>query len=68
MHNYYAIKRWHGDYDVRIPANTWVGSSDDESRSNDTISSEIIFNRNYVKHKLENGLVRIWRVSHMTVT
>ena len=67
MHNYFAIKRWHGDYDVRIPADSLV-STDDGASSRETMSSEITFNRNYVKHKLENGLVRIWRVSHMTTT
>ena len=67
MHNYYAIKRWHGDYDVRIPADSLI-STDDEHTSKETMSSEIIFNRNYVKHKLENGLVRIWRVSRVTTT
>ena len=52
MYNYHQIKAWH---------DTREKSSDGSSiHAKDTEDS---FSRHYVKTKLENGLLRVWRVS-----
>lgn len=50
MHNYHKIKKWHDSADSRRPTNTSERKEEDA------------FNRNYVRTKLENGLLRVWRV------
>ena len=58
MHNYHQIKLWHDSYDSKC-ARMEVGE-DGASRA------DITFNRNYVRQKLEHGLIRVWRVSWST--
>ena len=55
MYNYHQIKHWH---DTREKVEK---SSDDSSIH--MSDSEDSFSRHYVKTKLENGLLRVWRVS-----
>ena len=50
MHNYHKIKKWHDSADSRRLSNM------------DGNKEEDAFNRNYVQTKLENGLLRVWRV------
>lgn len=50
LHNYYRIKEWHSSYEA--------GSGENGQDVN-----EEALNRIYVKTKLENGLLRVWRVS-----
>ena len=52
MYNYYKIKSWHD--------NTKESSESSYVQINDMGDS---FSRHYVKTKLENGLLRVWRVS-----
>jgi hypothetical protein len=52
MYNYHQIKKWHGARD-----------GDVETENNP--DAEDTFSRHYVKTKLENGLLRVWRVSAM---
>ena len=54
MYNYHQIKSWHGARDVAQM------SSESGSIHKDDADS---FSRHYVKTKLENGLLRVWRVS-----
>ena len=63
MHNYYQIRHWHSE--SRAPASTPLSllSADLSSEEDGRSSAELAFDRNYVKQKLDNGLVRIWRVS-----
>ena len=55
MYNYNQIKRWH------------VTQDEAEKSSGDSPicvnSAEDSFSRHYVKTKLENGLLRVWRVN-----
>ena len=53
MYNYCQIKEWHSKNYTRTP------SLDGEEPS----SVDIAFNRSYVRQKLDNGLLRVWRVS-----
>ena len=53
MYNYCQIKEWHSKNYARTP------SLDGEEPS----SVDIAFNRSYVRQKLDNGLLRVWRVS-----
>ena len=52
MYNYHQIKNWHGARD-----------GDVERFSENNPDAEDTFSRHYVKTKLENGLLRVWRVS-----
>ena len=52
MHSYHQVKVWHDLYDVKSA----------DSLSEYENQAEISFNRNYVKTKLANGLLRVWRV------
>lgn len=54
MYNYHQIKNWHGARD------------DVEKSSENGPDAEDSFSRHYVKTKLENGLLRVWRVSTKT--
>ncbi len=49
LHNYYKVREWHS-------------SSETTSSGEGQEASEETFNRNYVRTKLENGLLRVWRV------
>lgn len=49
LHNYHQVKEWHTMSQVA------AGTEGQDP-------SEDAFNRNYVKAKLENGLLRVWRV------
>ena len=51
MHNYHQIKLWHEQYDSKSTAARM-----------DREDAEVAFNRNYVRQKLEHGLLRVWRV------
>ena len=55
MYNYHQIKRWHDSRDKAENA-----SGDSSICVNDADDS---FSRHYVKTKLENGLLRVWRVN-----
>ena len=55
MYNYHRIKSWHDTLDRAEKS-----SGDSSIRVSDTEDS---FSRHYVKTKLENGLLRVWRVS-----
>ncbi|XP_064402332.1 syndetin-like isoform X2 [Halichondria panicea] len=48
LHNYYKVREWHS-------------SSETTSSGEGQEASEETFNRNYVRTKLENGLLRVWR-------
>ena len=52
MYNYHQIKNWHGDRDGGV-----------DKSSENSPDAEDSFSRHYVKTKLENGLLRVWRVS-----
>ena len=52
MYNYHQIKYWHGARDCDV-----------EKSSENNSDAEDSFSRHYVKTKLENGLLRVWRVS-----
>ena len=54
MYNYHQIKNWHGARD------------DIEKSSENSPDAEDSFSRHYVKTKLENGLLRVWRVRTKT--
>ena len=54
MHNYHQIKLWHEQYDSKSTA-----------ARKDREDAEVAFNRNYVRQKLEHGLLRVWRVRKM---
>ena len=54
MYNYYKIKSWHDNHDISDK-----GSESSHAYVNDERDS---FSRHYVKTKLENGLLRVWRV------
>ena len=67
MHNYYQVRQWHAEFDHRLPKSplsllSELGEEEEEERKK-LASAELAFNRNYVRQKLDNGLVRIWRVS-----
>ena len=51
MHTYHQIKLTHERRDER------------EETSEEKEEPDARFSRNYVKTKLENGLLRVWRVS-----
>ena len=55
MYNYHQIKSWHSARD------DVEKSSKDGSIDVDDVQDS--FSRHYVKTKLENGLLRVWRVS-----
>lgn len=55
MYNYHQIKRWHDTQDEAEKS-----SGDSPIFANDAEDS---FSRHYVKTKLENGLLRVWRVN-----
>lgn len=55
MHNYHQIKLWHDSYEKQPPK--FVAGEGEEVNT-----VELTFNRNYVRQKLEHGLLRIWRV------
>ena len=57
MYNYHQIKNWHGARD-----------GDVERCSENNPDAEDTFSRHYVKTKLENGLLRVWRVSGIIYT
>lgn len=56
MHNYHQIKLWHEQYDSKSTAARM-----------DREDAEVAFNRNYVRQKLEHGLLRVWRVRKMYI-
>lgn len=56
MYNYHQIKLWHEQYD-----------SKSTTARIDREDAEVAFNRNYVRQKLEHGLLRVWRVRKMFV-
>ena len=53
MYSYCQVKEWHSKNLTRTP------SLDGEEPN----GVEIAFNRSYVRQKLDNGLLRVWRVS-----
>ena len=57
MKNYYQIKMWHEN--ISKKEEDEIVLSEDEMDSSD----ENLFNKTYVKQKLELGLSRIWQVS-----
>ena len=57
MYNYHQIKQWHDKAGQRAVER--VGEVEDGGMS----QAELVFNRNYVRQKLEHGLIRVWRVS-----
>lgn len=56
MYNYHQIKLWHEQYDSKSTA-----------ARIDREDAEVAFNRNYVRQKLEHGLLRVWRVRKLLV-
>ena len=72
MHNYYQVRQWHAEFDHQLPKSplsllSGLGEEEEEEEEEKKklASAELAFNRNYVRQKLDNGLVRIWRVSCM---
>lgn len=58
MKNYYQIKLWHEKVEKK-------DAKEESALSGDEMDSdEILFNKTYVKQKLELGLNRIWQVIH----
>ena len=55
MHNYHLVKLWHEDVDAKKKT---LRTGDSE----EVDSSELSFNRTYVRQKLELGLQRVWSV------
>ena len=56
MKNYYQIKSWHENVEKK-------GKKEESVLSGDEMDGdEILFNKTYVKQKLELGLSRIWQV------
>eukprot|EP00731_Ephydatia_muelleri_P034617 Em0068g12a len=53
MHNYHLVKLWHEDVDAKKKT---LRTGDSE----EVDSSELSFNRTYVRQKLELGLQRVW--------
>ena len=53
MYSYCQVKEWHSKNRIKNP------SLDGEEPN----GMEIAFNRSYVRQKLDNGLLRVWRVS-----
>ena len=62
MHNYYQVRRWHYS-ESRVPATTPLSLLSAGLGEEERTTAELAFDRNYVRQKLDNGLVRIWRVS-----
>ena len=56
MKNYYQIKLWHENVEKKDKKEESVLSGDEMD------GDEILFNKTYVKQKLELGLSRIWQV------
>ena len=59
MYNYHQIKTWH---DTRDKA-----EKSSESSSMNVDDADDSFSRHYVKTKLDNGLLRVWRVCTSTI-
>lgn len=61
MKNYYQIKMWHEK----------IGKKEEEEGvmlgEDEMDSDETLFNKTYVKQKLELGLNRIWQVSEINL-
>ena len=57
MKNYYQIKSWHENVGKKEEVDEVVLSEDELD------SDETLFNKTYVKQKLELGLSRIWQAS-----
>lgn len=57
MKNYYQIKAWHEKVGKKEEEDEVVLSEDELD------SDETLFNKTYVKQKLELGLSRIWQAS-----
>ena len=55
MRNYHEVKQWHEHYERQNPASA-------EAAERGVDEAELSFNRNYVNKKLDNGLLRVWRV------
>lgn len=55
MCNYHLVKQWHEDVDSKKKT---LKTGDSEEID----SSELSFNRSYVRQKLESGLYRFWNV------
>ena len=55
MYNYHLVKQWHEDVDCKKKT---FKTGDSEELD----SSELSFNRTYVRQKLEHGLTRVWSV------
>ena len=55
MFNYYQVRQWHAEYDLKVPPTSLLPNNIGES-------TEIKFNRSYVKQKLDNGLTKLWMV------
>lgn len=53
MFNYYQVRQWHAEYDVKVPPTSLLSNDIGDS-------AEIKFNRSYVKQKLDNGLTKLW--------
>lgn len=58
MHNYYQVRQWHIEYDQNV--------IDENDEVGGTSVVELTFHRNYIKQKLDNGLLRIWLVIIMS--
>lgn len=61
MYNYNSVRQWHLNYDSTVPPTSLV-EEDVTAEDAKTAITEITFHRNYIKQKLDNGLVRMWRV------
>ena len=56
MKNYYQIKMWHENINKKEEKKVVLGEDEMEG-------DETLFNKTYVKQKLELGLSRIWQVN-----
>jgi len=61
MKNYYQIKMWHENISKKEEKGMVLG--EDEMDGDETL-----FNRTYVKQKLELGLSRIWQASNNRIS
>lgn len=70
MHNYFQIRKWHAESDVHglatslslLPGLAEMEDEREEEMREQT-NTEQAFDKSYVHQKLDNGLIRIWRVS-----
>lgn len=57
MFNYHRVVDWHEQFD---PAMCVVES---DATEGDDKTAEATYNRNYIRQKLDHGLMRIWKVT-----